>query len=130
MNGMSDKLLRWLFKGFSVHTAVFFFYAGTVAFVSLRPAGTCGLELWDKAMHMMVYAIFAVLGYRVFTRHRHYFYGCLGIVAYGGLIEVAQSFTPDRLMSGLDFLGNTLGVVLGGVCAVRVGKSPSKPPFE
>jgi VanZ family protein len=40
-------------------------------------------------------------------------------IAYGGLLEVAQSYMPGRVMSGYDFMANTLGVVLGAVVVSR-----------
>ena len=49
----------------------------------------------------------------------YYLYVCLGIIAYGGLMELAQSYTPGRMMSGYDFLANTLGVVLGAIIVNR-----------
>jgi VanZ family protein len=40
---------------------------------------------------------------------------CIGIVAYSGLLEVAQSFVPGREMSALDLLANTSGVLLAAL---------------
>lgn len=92
-------------------------YALCVTIASLRPGGGSSLDPWDKALHFITYAIFAVLAGRVFTGRRRYAYACLAIVAYGGLMELIQSWMPGRFMSGYDFLANTLGVV-AGACAM------------
>ena len=76
-------------------TVVFILYAGIVAFASLRPGIDGGIEHLDKVTHLLVYYIFAVLGYRALKARSYYLYVCLGIIAYGGLLEVVQSHLPD-----------------------------------
>ena len=98
-----------------MNSLVFILYAGIVTFASLRPGIGGGIEHMDKLTHLLAYYIFAVLGYRILKARGYYLYVCLGIIAYGGLMEVAQSYMPGRDMSGYDFLANTLGVVLGAV---------------
>lgn len=102
-----------------MHTLVFICYGAVVTFVSLRPATGPGVEHLDKLMHLLTYYIFAVFGYRILVRGRHYWAVCLGIIAYGGVLEVAQSYTPGRVMSGYDMLANTLGVGLGALVVKR-----------
>ena len=91
---------------------VLFTYASLVTFLSLRPMDGIALGNWDKIGHLTLYFVFALLGYRVASNPRHYLFLCIGIVVYGGLIEVAQSFTPGRMMSAYDFLANATGVVI------------------
>lgn len=98
-------------------------YAAAVAFASLRPAGGASLDPWDKLLHFLTYAVFAALACRAVREERHLFYACLGIIAYGGLMEVLQSFMPERVMSGYDFLANTLGVVVGALVMKRFGRN-------
>lgn len=98
---------------------VFFCYAGLVTFLSLRPLGDSGIQHFDKLMHLLVYYIFAVFGYRMLRSKRHYWLLCLGIIAYGGILEVAQSRFPGRVMSGYDMAANTLGVVIGAFVVSR-----------
>ena len=102
-----------------MQTIVFIVYAGIVALTSLSPGGTQSVEHLDKVGHLLVYYIFAVLGYRVLTNKRHYLYMCLGIVAYSGLIELGQSYIPGRDMSALDLLANIVGVALGALVVNR-----------
>lgn len=102
-----------------MHTIVFFCYAGLVTILSLRPLGDSGIQQFDKLMHLLVYYIFAVFGYRMLSSKRHYWLLCAGIIAYGGVLEVAQSHFPGRVMSGYDMLANALGVVIGAFVAKR-----------
>jgi VanZ family protein len=97
-------------------------YALLVTLASLRPGGGSSLDPWDKPLHFITYAIFAILAYRVFTGGRRYVVACLGIVAYGGLIELIQSWMPGRFMSGYDFLANTLGVVVAAYAMRHVNR--------
>jgi VanZ family protein len=102
-----------------MHTLIFFAYAAIVAVMSLRPGGDVTVDPLDKVMHLLVYYIFAVLGYRALANKTYYLYMCLGIIAYGGLMELGQSRVPGRDMSGYDLLANALGVVLGAAVVTR-----------
>lgn len=103
-----------------MHTAIFFIYAVLVAYISLRQGTGASIEPWDKLLHLLVYYIFSVFGYRATRAGRGYWLVCLGIIAYGGLLELAQSYTPGRYMSGEDMLANTLGVLLGALVVKRL----------
>ena len=94
---------------------VFLIYTGFVTFASLRPMDSAVLGDWDKAGHLVLYFVFALLGYRVVAKPKHYLYLCIGIVAYSGLMEIAQSFIPGRQMSAYDLFANALGVGLAMV---------------
>ena len=100
-----------------MNKVVFFLYAVFIAFASLRPMNSATIEPWDKVFHLLLYGVFAVLGYRVLKEPRQYLYICVGIVFYGGLMEVVQSFIPGRVMSADDLLANTLGVIIGASVA-------------
>jgi VanZ family protein len=93
-------------------TVIFVSYAVVVAILSLQPGDGSSIGPYDKVAHLVTYGIFAALAHRMNLSARHYVYVCIGIVAYGGLLEVAQSFVPGREMSVLDLLANTLGVAL------------------
>jgi VanZ family protein len=96
-----------------LNTLVLAAYALFVTAASLKPGGGSSFDPWDKLLHFITYAIFAVLAYRVFRGQRRFALACVGIIVYGGLIELIQSWMPGRFMSGYDFLANTLGVVAG-----------------
>jgi VanZ family protein len=102
------------------HTFIFSFYTVFVAFVSLRPMNGGSIEHWDKLGHFTLYGVFALLGYQLFKHLRHYYALCTGIVIYGGLMEVAQSFMPGRMMSAYDFIANAVGVIIGAVIAGKL----------
>ena len=36
-----------------------------------------------------------------------------GLLAYGGMVEVLQSFTPDRMAEWSDLMADALGLALG-----------------
>lgn len=102
------------------HALVFSCYTVFVAFVSLRPMNSGSIGHWDKLGHFTLYGVFAVLGYKLFKHSRHYYALCMGIVIYGGLMEVAQSFMPGRMMSVYDFIANAVGVIIGAVIADKL----------
>ena len=102
-----------------MHTIVFFVYAGIVAAASLYPGSDQGVEHLDKLVHLLVYYIFAVFGYRMLTNKQYYPYLCLGIIIYSGLIELGQSYIPGREMSVFDLAANIAGVVLGALVMKR-----------
>ena len=102
-----------------MHQLVFVVYAGIVAVTSLRPGDDVNIDPMDKVVHLLVYYIFAVLGYRALANKAYYLYLCLGIIAYGALMESGQSGMPGRESAAYDFLANTLGVVLGAAVAAR-----------
>jgi VanZ family protein len=105
----NDGLIREIL----LNTLVLLVYAVLVAFVSLSPSSGASAEHWDKVLHLVTYAVFAAIGYGAIKEGRRYFFVCLGIIVYSGLIEVAQSYMPGRVMSGYDLLANAVGVVIG-----------------
>ena len=80
----------------------------------LLPEVAVGLNIphIDKFIHFVVYFIFTLFGHKLAKSEQVFLYLCMGIVVFGGLMEIAQSFTPIRMMSGADFLANMLGVLL------------------
>jgi VanZ family protein len=102
-----------------MQSLIFIVYAGIVALISLRPGGESSIDPLDKVVHLLVYYIFAVFGYRALQNKRYYPYLCVGIIAYGALLELGQSYVPGRDMSAYDLLANTLGVLLGAAVVTR-----------
>jgi VanZ family protein len=94
---------------------VFIIYTAFVTYASLRPMNSVDIGSWDKVGHLVLYFVFAMLGYRIVSNPRYYLYLCIGIVAYSGLMEVAQSFMPGRMMSVYDLLANAVGVAMAMV---------------
>jgi VanZ family protein len=108
-----------------MNNLIFAVYAVAIAFVSLSPGSGISGAHWDKVVHLITYAVFAALGYRIVREGRGYLFLCLGIIVYSGLIEVAQSYMPGRVMSGYDLLANAVGVAIGASIARRFLKPMS-----
>lgn len=108
----------------------FWFCAGVVTILSLLPVAYLppqAFDIWDKAQHAGGFAALALLGH--FAYPRHLWSICLGLLAYGASIEVAQSATGWRHGDGLDLLADGIGIVLGTVLLPfirRIGLAPSR----
>lgn len=84
-------------------------------------------KLGDKLLHVIEYAVLAVLCYRAFRRTARPFTAghavVLAIVAaslYGATDEVHQAFVPFRTATWLDWVADTIGGVIGAVSSQRV----------
>tara|TARA_R110001592_G_scaffold363396_2_gene687696 strand:- start:116953 stop:117267 length:315 start_codon:yes stop_codon:yes gene_type:complete len=104
-----------------MHTTVFVIYTAIVTIASLYPGSNENVANLDKVTHLLVYYIFAVFAYRMLANKKYYLHVCVGIIAYSGLIELAQHYVPGRDMSALDGLANIAGVVLGALVMKRKG---------
>jgi VanZ family protein len=87
-----------------------------VTWLALTPAPppAAGL-LWDKFNHLAAFASLALaaqLGFR-----RRWLWVALGLLAYGGLIELLQALTPTRMGDVEDLLADTAGIALGQAAA-------------
>jgi len=78
---------------------------------------------WDKSNHALAFAVLAFLGNRAWPKQPVPV--LLGLLAYGGLIEVLQSFTPDRFAEWEDLLADAVGLLLGEVLARLVWRRAS-----
>jgi VanZ family protein len=80
--------------------------------LSLAPASlalpTTG---WDKANHALGFAVLGLLGQWAWPGRTPVVLTAL--LAYGGLIELLQSFTPDRAPEAVDLLADWVGLLLG-----------------
>jgi VanZ family protein len=66
---------------------------------------------WDKGNHMLAFGTLAILGLCGFPRRAGVV--LTGLLAYGGLIEILQSFTPNRVAEWLDLVADAIGLLLG-----------------
>lgn len=66
---------------------------------------------WDKGNHMLGFALLAALGHFAWPGVR--WPVLLGLLAYGGLIEVLQSFTPARFAEFNDLVADGVGLLAG-----------------
>lgn len=84
----------------------------TVLVLSLLPV-PAGLQVFswqDKLEHAAAFLALGLLGQFAWPRHARHVAG--GLLAYGALIEVAQSFTAWRTGDAADWLADALGVGL------------------
>lgn len=77
------------------------------------------IEHVDKLYHFILYGIFTLLAFRISKTKTFFYIICIGIVAYSGLMEIGQSFVPNRSMSLYDFLANSIGVILMSIISTR-----------
>lgn len=98
----TERVLRWLFAG----TAV------VVMVLSLAPLEPDAPSLgWDKANHMAAFTLLALLGCLAYPSNTVVVLA--GLLFYGGLIEVLQSFTGYRRAEWADLLADALGLPVG-----------------
>lgn len=97
----------------------------TLLVLSLAPAETpLPSTGWDKTNHLFGFATLAFLGQRAFPG-RTVPVLC-GLLAYGGLIEILQSFTPDRFAEFGDLVADGIGLLIGATAAQLLSlSSPS-----
>ena len=97
----------------------------SVLLLSLAPATPASLTTgWDKTTHLLGFAVLGLLG--LWSYPGRTVTVLLGLLAYGGLIEVLQSLTPYRLAEWADLLADALGLLLGAVLARLFLRKP--PP--
>jgi VanZ family protein len=106
--------------------AIFLGYGLIITWLSLSPGGGEGLPLWDKAMHLTLYALFVMLGSPLCQTRRGLYALAGGLLVYSGLMEIGQHFAPGRFMSAADLLANALGSALGLVASLHVQQANRK----
>lgn len=94
----------------------FWVCAVAVLILSLAPVTTPMPSTgWDKTNHLLAFSTLAFLGRGAYPGRTVTV--LVGLLAYGGLIEVLQSFTPDRSAEWTDLLADGVGVLLGEMLA-------------
>ena len=92
---------------------------------------------WDKSNHMLAFGVLTALGLKAFAQRLMRVLLCM--LAYGALIEILQSFTPNRSAEWGDLLADAVGIALGfGLIQmfVRIGNSNARlhrsntPPMQ
>lgn len=124
------RILTGLFRaGFALSILV-------VCVLSLLPAEELPkTRPWDKISHLIAYLEIAVLGLLGFRGRRSWRVVTVGVVALGGVLELAQSVVPGRASDLLDILVNAAGVLLGygiarlllRIWPVEGGTDPTRP---
>jgi len=85
-----------------------------VLVLALMPAKMAVVSTgWDKTNHLLAFCALGMLGCLAFPGQTIAVW--MGLLAYGGMIEVLQSFTPDRSAEWGDWLADCFGLVLAWV---------------
>jgi VanZ family protein len=93
---------RWAFAVSLVVVLVF----------SLMPPQTIEPPLgWDKMHHAVTFAVLAMLGSSAYAERKVQV--LLGLLAYGGLIELLQSLTDYRTAETMDVVADGVGLLVG-----------------
>lgn len=66
---------------------------------------------WDKSNHLLAFFVMALLGRRAYPGRTMAMLA--GLLAYGALVEVLQSLTPDRSAEWQDLAADAIGLALG-----------------
>ena len=66
---------------------------------------------WDKSNHLLAFLALAITGLMAYPKRPAILLASL--LAFGGMIEVLQSFTPDRMAEWADLLDDALGLAVG-----------------
>lgn len=83
---------------------------------------------WDKSNHALGFLMLAVLGLQGWPGRALAVLG--GLLAYGGLIEVLQSFTPDRMAEWADWGADAVGLGLGAIISIFLNSLVRKFNFS
>ena len=101
----------------SIIVTIVIFYLSTASPSALPLPEMPKIEGFDKIVHMLMYAVLALVLVLETTRRNNLGYYSLVIlfpILYGGLLEILQHyFFPPRTGDWFDFLANTIGVLIG-----------------
>jgi VanZ family protein len=90
----------------------FWLCALMVLLLALMPAApTMPGTGWDKSNHLLAFAVLGALGFLSYPGRVAWL--LLALLAYGGLIEVLQWFTPGRFAEWTDWLADAVGLIIG-----------------
>lgn len=82
-----------------------------LAMALLPPAPYMPATPWDKANHVLAFAVLALLGCGSYRGRIAAV--LLGLLAYGGAIELLQALTPYRTGDATDLVADAIGLLLG-----------------
>ena len=76
-------------------------------------SSSASLSNLDKVEHAVIFLLLAWSALRLWPSHGRTV--VLGLLAFGGLIELLQAYTPWRSAEALDWLADAAGVALAGL---------------
>jgi len=95
-----------------------------ITWLALVPHPPQGLTTgWDKSNHALAFATLAFVSVRaVWPQPQQWHLLFMAVLAYGGGIEIAQSFLPPRSAEWLDLLADGVGICIGLLLAWPVAR--------
>ncbi len=96
-----------------------------VAWLALAPAPPDALSTgWDKLNHASAFTALCVAALFAFPHSRaNVLWVAVALLAFGGAIEIAQSFTPTRSAEWGDLLADAVGIALGALIALGLTRA-------
>jgi VanZ family protein len=87
----------------------------TISYLALSPAPPKTVDTgWDKLNHLSAFvALTVAASFSAKASLRHALLSAIALLAYGGLIEIVQTFLPPREGDWADLLADALGIALG-----------------
>ena len=82
---------------------------------------------WDKLNHVLAFCALSFLSFRAYPNHHLRL--LILLLAYGGLIEVMQSFTAYRFAEWADLLADGIGLCIGWVFGKLAGSFVGEVPM-
>ena len=107
----------------TVYRAVFWLLLSVVSILSLvaMPEPQLQLFTWqDKLYHGVIYGVLFALLVKAYAARYGLLRLALGLVVFGLLVEIAQSFTSYRQPEVWDFIANSMGIFLVYLLVVTV----------
>lgn len=89
--------------------------SGVLVLSLLPPSADLPTTGWDKSNHLLAFASLAFLAQGAWPGRTAL--TLTALLAYGGLIEVLQSFTPNREADWHDVVADGVGLAIGQVMA-------------
>lgn len=128
MTRVSQQLRRALVRTFTGPTAkngwrsLLCAMVVTVSWLALSPAPPEAFDSgWDKLHHAAAFAALTVAAVFSAPRSRAGMNALLfAVFCFGGLIEIAQSFTATRSAEWGDLLADAVGMAAGGLAAMLI----------
>lgn len=123
VNGLTGLIVT-----FMINRWLFLFWATVLAVLILSLVPTVP-ELpstgGDKTNHLLAFFALFVLGRKSYAKTGLLI---LGLILYGGLIEILQSLTTYRLAEWADLLADVMGLLLGMCLRMLIHKLYSTQP--
>ncbi|MDR7295415.1 MULTISPECIES: VanZ family protein [Roseateles] len=119
---MPDALLNLFIRQRALWRALLALLVAVILWLALSPAPPRTVDTgWDKANHAMAFAALGFVSvWALWPRPRDWAWLALALLAFGGAIEIAQSFLPPREGDWADLLADGAGIALGLLVALPI----------